>query len=297
MTGIILIDKPEGMTSFVAAARVRRLTGVKKTGHTGTLDPMATGVLPVMLGGATRFCELLPSHDKAYIATLRLGTVTDTLDITGEVLETHEVTAKKSDFEAVLCRFVGTIEQVPPMYSAISQNGVRLYKLARQGIEVERESRTVTISQARLLDCDEENGEYTIEVECSSGTYIRSLVNDIGEMLGCGAVMTALRRTKANGFPIDECITLEELESLCKTGELESRVIPTEKALDAYRFVSVTAPQAQRFRNGGELNLDRIHLSEPVEGELVGINTPEGEFLGMGEVAQGQMKIKRLLIK
>lgn len=297
MTGIILIDKPEGMTSFVAAARVRRLTGVKKTGHTGTLDPMATGVLPVMLGGATRFCELLPSHDKAYIATLKLGTVTDTLDITGEVLETHEVTASRDDFESVLGNFVGDIEQVPPMYSAISQNGVRLYKLARQGIEVERESRTVTISKARLLDCDEENGEYTIEVECSSGTYIRSLVSDIGEVLGCGAVMTALRRTKANGFPISECITLEELEVLCEVGELESRVIPTEKALDAYRFIGVTAPQAQRFKNGGELNLDRMHLDDPVEGELVRINAPDGEFLGMGEVSNGQMKIKRLLVK
>lgn len=155
MTGILLIDKPEGMTSFVAAARVRRMTGVKKTGHTGTLDPMATGVLPVLLGGATRFCELLPSHDKAYIASLRLGTVTDTLDITGEVLETREVNALHADFESALQSFSGTIEQVPPMYSAISQNGVRLYKLARQGIEVERESRTVNISSISLVGCNE----------------------------------------------------------------------------------------------------------------------------------------------
>ena len=153
MTGILLIDKPEGMTSFVAAARVRRMTGVKKTGHTGTLDPMATGVLPVLLGGATRFCKLLPSHDKAYIASLRLGTVTDTLDITGEVLETREVNASRADFESALQSFSGTIEQVPPMYSAISQNGVRLYKLARQGIEVERESRTVNISSISLVGC------------------------------------------------------------------------------------------------------------------------------------------------
>lgn len=155
MTGILLIDKPEGMTSFVAAARVRRMTGVKKTGHTGTLDPMATGVLPVLLGGATRFCELLPSHDKAYIASLRLGTVTDTLDITGEVLETRKVNATRADFESALQSFSGTIEQVPPMYSAISQNGVRLYKLARQGIEVERESRTVNISSISLVGCNE----------------------------------------------------------------------------------------------------------------------------------------------
>ena len=297
MTGILLIDKPEGMTSFVAAARVRRMTGVKKTGHTGTLDPMATGVLPVLLGGATRFCELLPSHDKAYIASLRLGTVTDTLDITGEVLETREVNASRADFESALQSFSGTIEQVPPMYSAISQNGVRLYKLARQGIEVERESRTVNISSISLVGCDKKNGEYTISVECSAGTYIRSLVADIGEKLGCGAVMTALRRTKANGFPIDGCITLDELAELAQSGKIEEKIIPIEQALGSYRFVTVTEPQARRFRNGGELSLERLYLKAPQENELVRVIAPGNEFLGMGEVADGEIKVKRLLIK
>ena len=290
MTGILLIDKPEGMTSFVAAARVRRMTGVKKTGHTGTLDPMATGVLPVLLGGATRFCELLPSHDKAYIASLRLGTVTDTLDM-------REVNASRADFESALQSFLGTIEQVPPMYSAISQNGVRLYKLARQGIEVERESRTVNISSISLVDCDEKNGEYTISVECSAGTYIRSLVADIGEKLGCGAVMTVLRRTKANGFPIDGCITLDELAELAQSGKIEEKIIPIEQALDSYRFVTVTEPQARRFGNGGELSLERLYLKAPQENELVRVIAPGNEFLGMGEVSDGEIKVKRLLIK
>ena len=297
MTGILLIDKPEGMTSFVAAARVRRMTGVKKTGHTGTLDPMATGVLPVLLGGATRFCELLPSHDKAYTATLRLGTITDTLDITGEVLETREVNVSRAELERALEGFSGEIEQVPPMHSAISQNGVRLYKLARQGIEVERESRRVTISSLELIGCDEEKGEYTISVECSAGTYIRSLVADIGEKLGCGAVMTALRRTKANGFPIDGCITLDELAELTQEGKIEEKIIPVEQALDSYRSVFVTAPQARRFGNGGALSLERLHLNDPSENESVRVFAPGNEFLGMGEVGQDELKVKRLLIK
>lgn len=298
MTGILLIDKPQNMTSFVAAARVRRLTQVKKTGHTGTLDPMATGVLPVLLGGATRFCEMLPSHDKAYEATLRLGVVTDTLDITGEVLEERSFSSvTRADFEAALGGFVGTINQIPPMYSAISQNGVRLYKLARQGIEVERESRRVTIFSAELLDCDEKKGEYRIGVECSGGTYIRSLIADIGEKLGCGAVMTALRRTKANGFTISECMTLDEIGALSAGGELGSRVIPIEKALSSYRYITVTAPQAQRFENGGSLSLERLYLKEPGDHELVRVNAPGGEFLGMGEISDGEVKVKKLLVK
>ena len=183
------------------------------------------------------------------------------------------------------------------MYSAISQNGVRLYKLARQGIEVERESRTVNISSISLVGCNEKNGEYTIFVECSAGTYIRSLVADVGEKLGCGAVMTALRRTKANGFPIDGCITLDELAELAQSGKIEEKIIPIEQALDSYRFVTVTEPQARRFKNGGELSLERLYLKAPQENELVRVIAPGNEFLGMGEVSDGEIKVKRLLIK
>lgn len=291
MTGILLIDKPEGMTSFVAAARVRRMTGVKKTGHTGTLDPMATGVLPVLLGGATRFCELLPSHDKAYIASLKLGTVTDTLDITGEVLETREVNASRADFESALQSFLGTIEQVPPMYSAISQNGVRLYKLARQGIEVERESRTVNISSISLVDCDEKNGEYTISVECSAGTYIRSLVADIGEKLGCGAVMTALRRTSANGFDIKDAVTIEQLEAAANEERLGEILLPVDRALGGYGSVTVTEAQAKRFLNGGELFLERLKI----KGEgIFRVYSPKGDFLGLGETEDEYLKVRRV---
>lgn len=297
MTGIIIIDKPQGMTSFGAVARVRRICSTKKCGHTGTLDPMATGVLTVMLGGATRFCELLESHDKSYIASFRLGTVTDTLDITGKVLETRAVDCSEQQVRDAAEGFVGEISQLPPMYSAISVNGHRLYDLARQGIEVERTPRQVNIFSIDFLSANAEAGEYEIAVACSSGTYIRTLIADIGEKLGCGAVMTALRRTKANGFPIDGCITLDELAELAQSGKIEEKIIPIEQALDSYRFVTVTEPQARRFKNGGELSLERLYLKAPQENELVRVIAPGNEFLGMGEVSDGEIKVKRLLIK
>lgn len=296
MTGILLLDKPQGMTSFSAVSRVRRITGAKKAGHTGTLDPMATGVLPVLLGGATRFCELLPTHGKTYIAGMKLGITTDTLDITGEILSRSDFSVSLNAFEQALNSFNGTVMQKPPMYSAISQNGVRLYKLARQGIEVERESRKVTIS-SRLLCADETSGEFTIETECSAGTYIRSLVSDIGEALGCGAVMTSLRRTKSNGFGIEQCFTPEQLEDLRISGKLEDTVIPIESAFSSLREISVTQPQTVRFLNGGALSADRLKLNLSVQGELLRVKSPAGEFLGIGEVSSDELKVRRLLIK
>lgn len=179
MTGFIFLDKPEGITSFTAVNKTRRILGVKKAGHTGTLDPMATGVLPIMLGGATRFSQYLPVHDKSYRARILLGTITDTLDTTGEVLEKREVNVTSEELEAAVMSFVGSIKQLPPMYSAVSKDGVRLYKLARQGIEIEREARDVTIYSITIVSALE-NNEFEIDVSCSAGTYIRSLASDIG---------------------------------------------------------------------------------------------------------------------
>ena len=297
MNGILLVDKPAGWTSHDVVAKLRGVLGERRMGHSGTLDPMATGLLVVFAGRATRAVSFSENHTKCYEAHLRLGLTTDTQDTTGTVLSRAERAVSRAELEAVLPQFRGDILQVPPMYSAISQNGVRLYKLARQGIEVERESRTVNISSISLVGCNEKNGEYTISVECSAGTYIRSLVADIGEKLGCGAVMTALRRTKANGFPIDGCITLDELAELAQSGKIEEKIIPIEQALDSYRFVTVTEPQARRFKNGGELSLERLYLKAPQENELVRVIAPGNEFLGMGEVSDGEIKVKRLLIK
>ncbi len=297
MTGIILLDKPKDITSFLAIAKVRRIVNEKKAGHTGTLDPMATGVMPVMLGGATRFIDYLPSHDKTYRAKFVLGFKTDTLDITGKVVDRFDIKADCNAVKTALEGFVGEIEQLPPMYSAVLKDGVRLYELARKGIEVEREKRRVTIYSARFDSYNEQNGEYEITVECSSGTYIRALVNDIGDALGCGAVLTQLQRTSANGFNIEDCLSLNELEEKVKNGEIESVVIPIEKALESYSRVVVTQAQANRFRNGGELDIERLKI-ENVPGIYTAFS-PENEFLGLGQIIQDSdsLKVKKVFVK
>lgn len=296
MTGIIIIDKPKNMTSFGAVARVRRICGEKKCGHTGTLDPMATGVMTVMLGGATRFCELLPSHDKAYVASFKLGMRTDTLDITGKVLETKAVDSTAEQVRETLKEFVGDISQLPPMYSAVSVNGQRLYDLARQGIEVERKSRDVTVFSIDLLEENEADGEYKIAVECSSGTYIRTLIDDLGAKLGCGAVMTELRRTKANGFSLDDAVTIEELQQMSENGELSKALISVDKALEEYPPITVTQPQAKRFSNGGELDLQRLKCPKMLG--IYRIYDPDGKFMGLGEIGQSDsLTIRRVYVE
>ncbi len=296
LTGLIILNKHEGVTSFMAAALVRRLTGEKRVGHTGTLDPMATGVLPVMLGGATKFCELLPSHDKAYRATLLLGITTDTLDITGTVQTQREVCVTAAEFDAALARFTGEIEQLPPMYSAVSKNGVRLYKLARQGIEVERETRRVTVYSSETVSVDEIKGEYIIDVRCSAGTYIRTLISDVGEALGCGAVMTGLCRTEANGFTLEDAHTVPALEALARDSRLSEAFIPVDKALTDYPVLEITANQAVRFKNGGAL--DAVRLSRTLAHGFVRVYAPDGAFLGLGEKKEddGELAVKRLLV-
>ncbi len=292
MTGFIILDKPEGITSFIGGAIVRRVTGEKKTGHTGTLDPMATGVLPVAVGGnAPRFIELLPSHDKGYRASFRLGSTTDTLDITGTVLTTSDNIPDEEEVKKAIAHFTGEIEQLPPMYSAIKKDGKRLYELARQGIEVEREKRIVTIYNCDFVSF--ENGEYTIDVKCSKGTYIRSLISDIGEMLGCGAVMTALRRTLSNGFSIEDAHTEDELKS---ADDVSAFIIPVDKALDAYPAIRVSEAQAKRFRNGGELDSARLHTK--LTPSLYRVYSPDDKFLGLGEYRENETNlfVKRVFV-
>jgi tRNA pseudouridine55 synthase len=210
--GVLLLDKPTGMTSNTALQVARRLLNAEKAGHTGTLDPLATGLLPLCFGEATKFAGELLDADKSYRATLRLGVTTDTADAEGQVLLTRPVTAGAAGFEAALPRFRGDIEQVPPMYSALKRDGKALYEYARQGIEVERAARRVTIHELRLLDLSGDTAE--IDVSCSKGTYIRTLAADIGEALGCGAHLTALRRTRIGRLSVESAVTLERLEAL-----------------------------------------------------------------------------------
>lgn len=291
MTGFIILDKPAGITSFIGGAIVRRVTGEKKTGHTGTLDPMATGVLPVAVGNATRFIELLPSHDKGYRASFRLGTTTDTLDITGTVLTISENIPDEDKVKDVIAHFKGEIEQLPPMYSAIKKDGKRLYELARQGIKVEREKRTITIYNCDFVS--HSGDEYTIDVKCSKGTYIRSLISDIGEILGCGAVMTSLRRTFSNGFSIDEAHTEDELKS---AEDPNVFLISVDKALAEYPEIRVSEAQAKRFKNGGELDSARLHTK--LTPSLYRVYSQSGDFLGLGEYRENETNlfVKRVYV-
>ncbi len=295
MTGFVFLDKGEGITSFFAASRLRKIFGIKKIGHTGTLDPMATGVLPIAIGGATRFIELIPDHDKGYVASFRLGITTDTLDITGEVLSRNEVRVTKADVENALQNFRGEISQLPPMYSAIKKGGVRLYELARQGVEVEREERKVTVYSLELTSDDEENKEYEITVMCSKGTYIRSLISDIGEALGCGATMTKLRRVKANGVTVDRCYTLDELSEMKEKGNLSEALIGVDTFI-SYDKIKVSEAQAKRFSNGGALDCNRFGGKK--EPGLYSVYSPEGRFLGIGEIKEGsaELSVKRVFV-
>ena len=257
MTGVIIINKPQGITSFGVVARLRKILGEKRKGHSGTLDPMATGVMTVLLGGATRFCPLLPDHNKAYEGVFRLGITTDTLDITGNILSEKPVSVTPGEVSAAAAKFMGEITQIPPMYSAVSVGGRRLYELAREGEEVERPERTAFVYLLETAKSEGEN-EYTIRVECSSGTYIRTLVSDIGEDLGCGAALTALKRTKANGFTLADASDLPENGDEEGAQAIKSKILAVDSALKKYPALSVTGAQAARFSNGGALLLERV---------------------------------------
>ncbi len=291
MDGILCLDKPGEMTSFAACALLRRLLGEKRVGHAGTLDPMATGVLPLFFGKATRAIPLLPCHDKTYVATLQFGKQSDTLDIWGTVRETGAPVPGRTAVDNALAAFRGDIRQTPPMTSALKKDGVRLYELARRGIEVEREARPVTVYELTVLSYDETAGVLTFSCHCSAGTYIRSLCDDLGRTLGCGAVMTALRRTMAAGYPLADCVTPDDCRRLAENGTLAARLLPTDRAFSSFEAVTVTAAQATRFGNGGALFLER--LNTPV-GATARVYAPDGRFLGLGEPQENELRVLRL---
>ncbi len=295
MDGILCVDKPQGMTSFSCCALLRRLVGEKKVGHAGTLDPMATGVLPLMFGKATRAIPLLPTHDKRYCATLQFGKCSDTLDTWGNVTETGRALPTLAAVEAALPAFRGEILQVPPMMSALKKDGVRLYDLARQGIEIEREARPVTIHSLELVTYDADTGLLQLRCDCSAGTYIRTLCDDLGRVLGSGAVMTALRREAAAGYELSACLMPDECRCAAEDGSLSGRILPVDTAFTVYPDVTVTAAQAVRFRNGGELSVDRVN-GLPQDAETVRIYDPEQTFLGLGCADTEAIRIVRLFV-
>ncbi len=298
MDGVILIDKPADFTSFDVVAVVRKITGQRKTGHTGTLDPNATGVLPVLLGTATKAQDLIVNHDKTYIADFKLGITTDTLDIWGRTISECKSDVKRDDILKIIPCFTGKIEQIPPMFSAIQKNGQRLYDLARKGIEVERESRKVTIYELLLIDFDEANQCGKLKISCSKGTYVRSLIDDIGKRLGTGAVMTALKRTKACGFSIDECMTLDRARELAESDELKNHIMSVESLFETYGYVCVSDAQATRFLNGGALDMERTYLKnfDVENGQIFRVKNYENLFLGLciADTDKGLLKIYKL---
>lgn len=279
MDGIINIYKPSKMTSHDVIYKVRRITGIKKVGHTGTLDPDATGVLPVCIGSGTKLADMLTVSDKRYTAVMRLGVVTDTQDLTGNVLRETSHNVTKADVESVLPDFTGDIKQIPPMFSAIKVNGKKLYELGRKGIEIEREPRHVTIYGIEILDFA--GNDVKLDVKCSKGTYIRTLCHDIGAALGCGAAMASLVRTESAGFSINDSVTLEELE---KKGA-ESYIIPVEEMFD-YKKVSVGGEMLRKVLNGNPVKKHGI-----IEGEMYRVYDDDGRFLCVSIGQNGLLKM------
>ena len=293
MNGVINIYKNTGMTSFDVVAMVRRVAKMKKVGHTGTLDPAASGVLPVCLGKATKIIDYIMENKKVYRVNLKLGMVTDTYDLEGEVLREEDASHITKD-EILNCinSFLGTIDQVPPMYSALKQIGVRLYELARQGIEVHREARKVTIYSIENIKI-ESNDNIQMDVCCSKGTYIRSLCYDIGEKLNVGATMTALERIQNGPFTKEEAINIEDLtEEL-----LEKHIISIEKALDSFEKITVNEKFGKLLRNGVKVFDNRMYSEEVEFNKLYRVYEDNGVFLGLGKRDEKGFKLEKLLIE
>jgi len=280
MNGILLVDKPEGWTSMDVCAKLRGAMHTKRIGHSGTLDPMATGLLVVFAGRATRAVQFAENDEKEYAATLRLGVVTDTQDTTGNVLFEKPVNVTDDEIEAALEKFKGEIDQIPPMYSAIKINGQKLYDIARRGGEVERKARRVTIHELELIS--REGNDLLLRVRCSKGTYIRALCNDIGAELGCGGCMASLRRTFAGRFSIENAHTMQMLTS--PETDLESLLLPLESLFADKERALLSPNQEKIIRNGGEFSCN-------YSAEEYTAFSESGEFLALCRVSEGKMRV------
>ena len=290
MQGILIVDKPMDWTSFDVIAKMRGILGTRKLGHSGTLDPMATGVLPVFGGGAIKAVDLQLDHTKAYRATLKLGEKTDTGDITGTVLETAPVTVGEAEVKAILPQFVGKQMQTPPMYSAVKINGQPLYKMARQGIEVERKARPIEILSIEYNGSPAEN-EYQLTVRCSKGTYIRVLLEDIAEALGQKGTMSALRRIAAGVYTEADAHTIEEIQAAKDAGTLESLLLPVESVFESLPLLVVDSRVEQHLYNGCPTS------RYPAADGRYRVRNAEGNFLGLANVVQGVLKVEKLFVE
>ena len=288
MNGVVILNKPADFTSFDAVAKLRRIFHTRKIGHTGTLDPMATGVLPICIGSATAAVDMITAEDKTYIAEAKLGNRTDTLDTTGTVIATAPIPVLTEEkLLQAFSSFMGEIDQIPPMYSAIKQDGKRLYQLAREGKEVERSARRVCVHSLKLLSFSEDS--FSFEVACSKGLYVRSLIDDIGVSLGSFAAMSALTRTKAGSFRLEEAVTFSDLEQAAADGSLASLLIPTD-ALFSYPKLVLSEKQANRVKNGVPIYYNGT------EGAVFRVYAPDGAFLCVSKLTMidGRLCLKSL---
>ena len=288
MDGILVIDKPLGVTSHDMVSFTRRLFGIKKVGHTGTLDPAATGVLPICIGKATKAADMLTASDKGYTAQMVLGMTTDTLDAEGEILTEQPVSVTREEFENAIMSFVGEIEQIPPMFSAIKQGGKKLYELAREGISVERKPRSVEIFSIEIHEIDMENYTATFSVHCSKGTYIRTLCEDIGMNLGCGAYMNTLRRIKSAGFTLSDSYTREALTVMKENGTLLDAVIPIDRVFEEYDKVVLDDFLAAKAKNG-----IRIRKKGLNEGQMYRVYGKTDGFLCISKYENGELILEK----
>lgn len=282
LDGIINVYKEKGYTSHDVVAKMRGILKMKKIGHTGTLDPDAEGVLPVCVGKATKLVDLITDKDKTYKAVCKLGITTDTQDITGKVMTTCEVNTSQEELEKVINNYIGEYLQLPPMYSAIKVDGKKLYELARQGKEIERERRRVVIKSITLLNYEEQEQEFTVVVECGKGTYIRTLLHDIGESLGCGATMKSLTRTAVGVFRVEEALRLSEIEALVREDKLQSHIVTVEDVFAHFPKVVVASEYNRLIYNGNQFTPE--HVQEPmqeVETDVVRVFDSEGHFIGL----------------
>ncbi len=289
MNGILIVDKPSGWTSFDVIAKLRGILGTRKLGHSGTLDPMATGVLPVFAGGASKAVDMQPDHTKAYRALIRFGIATDTGDVTGTVLRSEQTAVTEEQLRAVLPRFTGDILQTPPMYSAVKVNGSPLYKLARQGVTVERKARPVTIHRLEVTGREGEQ-DFVLEVDCSKGTYVRTLVEDLGEALGVPATLAGLQRTRAGVFGLEYSHTIEEIQAAKDENRLEELLLPVETVFAHLPQLTVSPGNTARLLNGAPCY--RIKAEDGV----YRLQGPEG-FLGLGRVTDSILKTEKLFVE
>ena len=277
--GILVIDKSAGWTSQDVAAKLRGVFHERRVGHGGTLDPMATGVLPIFIGRATRAAEFLESAEKEYVAGLRLGVVTDTQDTSGNILETHPVAVTREEVQAALRQFLGPIEQIPPMYSAIKINGQKLYELARRGQEVERKPRSITIHELELLE--RADADYLLRVRCSKGTYVRTLCHDLGRALGCGGCMSSLRRTRAGSFTLSQAVTMQQVLNFAAEQAPQALLMPVDAVFSMHPPLIVTMGQAAKLKNGAQIKDWQFRPG------TYRVYAEDGEFLLLGRVENG----------